>query len=149
MKKFFALILCICLLSFFSCRAERDAYAMLCEFVKAYGAEGTIYSPCVPEGEDGYVYEGLVEKIYLFSGDFPENYAIFLNSHPDYSSECGIFVCHDADMLSTVEEMCLERIRLICGRADNAFVRKSGNLCFYSTMKDKTRAEKLYHEIIR
>ena len=151
MKKKFSLIICICIciLPLSSCSREYDAYSMLCEFVSAYGAEGTVYSPIVPEGEDGYIYEGLVERIYLFSGEFPENYAIFLNSHPDYSSECGIFVCSDAEMLSMVEEMCLERIGLLCGRAENAFLKKSGNLCFYSTMQDRVRAEKIFNEIIR
>ncbi len=132
-----------------SCSPERDAYAMLCEFISAYGAEGVIYSPHIPEGQDGYVYEGLMSKIYLFSGEFPENYAVFLGGRTDYSSECGIFICRDADMLSMVEEMCLERIRLVLSGSDNGFVKKSRNLCFYSAMSDKACAEKIFKEIIR
>ena len=150
MKKILSAILLVCIpLTLCSCRDQPDAYQLLSEFVSAYGAEGTIYSPSVPEGEDGYVREGLPKMIYLFSGEFPENYAIFLNGHTDPSSECAIFVCQDANMLNMVEEMSLERIRLVAAGADYAFVRRSGNICFYSTLKQRDRAEKIFSEIIR
>ena len=150
MKKFISLILLLCmLLSFSSCEEKRDAYQLLSEFIHAYGAEGTIYSPTVSEGDDGYIREGLVDEIYLFSGEFPDNYAIFMNHHPDFSSECAIFICSDADMMNMVEEMALERIRLIAPGADYAFVKMSGSICFYSTLKQRARAEKIFNEIIR
>lgn len=151
MRKTIAFILFIAFsfLALYSCERERDAYNMLNEFVTTYGAEGVIYSPKVPEGDDGFIREGLVEKIYVFSGRFPDNYAIFLNSRPDFSSECGLFVCSDAEMLGMVEEMCLERVRLLCQGDDRAFVKRSGSAVFYSTMQDRERAEKIFSEIIR
>lgn len=135
--------------SLLSCRAEPDAYAMLNSFVRTYGAEGIIYSPEIAEGNAGYVYEGLMEKIYRFSGDFPTNYAVFLNNRVDHPSECGLFVCSDAEMLDMVEEMCLERIRLLSLGEDHAFVKRSRNICFYSTMQDRDRAERIFSQIIR
>ena len=150
MKKLVCIILFISL--FFglcSCEKKQDAYGMLWEFVRAYGAEGVIYSPAVPEGDDGYISEGLIEKIYVFSGRFPENYAIFLNSHSDYGSECGAFVCENADMELMVMEMCLERIRLLGRGRDIAFVKRGGGVIFYSTMRDRDRAEKIWRQIIK
>ncbi len=150
MRKIIAFILCISLcLCLTSCEQNPDAYALLGEFAAVYGAQGVIYSPKISEGNDGYVYEGLVEKIYVFSGRFPDNYAILLNSRPDFSSECAIFVCTDVEMLYMVEEMCLERIRILCGRDECAFVKRSGSIVFYSTMKDREKAERIFSEIIR
>ena len=150
MKKLVCITLLISLaFGLFSCKKQYDAYGMLWEFVRAYGAEGVIYSPAIPEGEDGCVTEGLIEKIYVYSGRFPENYAIFLNSHADYGSECGVFVCENADMALMVEEMCLERIRLLGRGSEIAFVKRDGNVIFYSTMSQRDRAEKIWRQIIR
>ena len=150
MNKILSLLLLLCMVfSLTSCEKNVDAYDLLTEFISTYGAEGIIYSPIVPEGDDGYVRDGLTKRIYLYSGEFPENYAIFFNGHTDFSSECAVFVCTDADTLAMVEEMSLERIRLVASGADHAFVRKSGSICFYSTMKDRARAEKIFSEIIR
>lgn len=132
-----------------SCTQQRDAYGMLNEFITAYGAEGVIYSPCISEGEVGYVQDGLEEKIFVFSGRFPENYAIFLNSRTDKPSECGIFVCEDAAMLAMMEEACLERIKLLGQGGDHTFVKRRGDVVYYSVMQDKERAEALLREIIR
>lgn len=150
MKKTIAfIILFALLLSPISCKSEPNAYKMLSEFVSAYGADGIIYSPTIEEGNDGYIRAGLVESIYLFSGNFPENYAILLNARTDLSSECGLFVCTDAEMLGAVEEMCIERIKLICQGDSRAFIKQSGEILFYSTMQDRERAEKIFNEIIR
>ena len=137
------------LFSLNSCEAERDAYMMLTEFISAYGADGIIYSPAISEGENGYIRDGLIEKIYVFSGEFPHNFAVFLNSRPDFGSECGVFVCLGAEQCAMVEEACFERIRLIGRGNDCAFVKRQGNTVFYSTMTDKERAERLWREIIR
>ena len=150
MKKIIsAILLAIFLLSLNSCKRNRDAYEMLNEFVLAYGADGIIYSPTVTEGNDGYIRDGLIDKIYRFHGGFPTNYAIFLNGHPDYSVECGIFVCTDVEMCERVEEMCLERIKLLAMGEKHAFVKRSDTVVFYSTMPDRDRAEKIFNQIIR
>ena len=150
MKKILSLIIALCLFaSLTSCSPERDAYSMLGELVTTYGAEGVIYHPAATEGEAGFVYDGLLQKIYLYSGAFPEDYAVFLNSRHDSSSECGVFICTDAEMLGAVQEMCLERIALLCQNDSRAFVKRYGMTVFYSTMQDRERAEKIINEIIR
>ena len=150
MIRIVSILLLICmLLSLSSCKRNYDAHELLSEFVSTYGIEGVIYSPSVPEGEDGYVREGFTERIYIFSGDFPENYAIFFNSHTDFYSECAIFISDDANVLDMAEEMSLERIRLVASGADYAFVKRSSNICFYSTLRQRERAEKIFSEIIR
>ena len=150
MKKTISVILIISILTLlFSCEKKQNAYEILNEFVTAYGAEGIIYSPHFSEGEDGYIREGFVQKIYLFSGRFPNNFAVFLNSHAENGSECAVFVCEDAQMLLMVEELCIERTRLIASGSDRTFIKKNGNIIFYSTMENKERAERLFKEIIR
>lgn len=137
------IILMLCL-SVSSCQPKQTAYEIVSEFTKAYGAEGIIYSPHIPEGQPGYVGDGLIERAYHFSGRFPDDYAILLNSHTTDPSECGAFICNDADMLASAEEFCLERVRLLGG----GFVKRRGRVVYYSTMKDVERAERLFKEII-
>ena len=150
MKKHIAVtILFFYLFSLFSCTEKRDAYALLTEFTTAYAADGVIYSPVIKEGDEGYVGKGLIERIFIYTGDFPTNYAIFLNSHPDFGSECGVFVCDSADQCDRITEACLERIDLLGRGRDNCFVKRTGLSVFYSTFSDRERAERLWCEIIR
>ena len=143
-----ALILMLILPSLTACADEPSADEILRDFISAYGASGVIYSSECVEGDDGYLPSGKLEKIYVFSGRFPENYAIFLNLRAGYGSECGAFVCDDTDMRLSVEEMCLERIRLLSG-GENAFIKRSGNIVVYSTMSDGARAEQIFDKIIK
>ena len=131
-----------------ACQSEVSAEELLSEFISAYGAEGIIYSSECVEGDEGYLPEETLSKIYLYSGRFPENWAIFLNSHATYGSECGVFVCDSADMRLSVEKTCLERVRLLSG-GENSFVIRSGNIVFYSTMQDGERAERLFKKILK
>lgn len=150
MKKALSLILFVAmLLSLCSCNRTDDARELLTQFVEAYGAEGIIYSTKIPEGEAGHLTGDLIEKIFVFSGKFPENFAIFLNSHADFGSECGVFVCGDVSELSVAREACLERISLLGRGNENAFIKSSDNVLFYSTMQDRERAEGIWREIIR
>lgn len=150
MRRIVAILLIIALcISLFSCTSEVDSLLRLRDFIRAYGASGIIYSPRISEGEEGYIPPGLIERIYVFSGDFPDEYAIFLNSRPEYGYECGLFICSDADTLDMMEEACLERIGLIDGGGERSFVKRTSNSVFYSTMKDKERAEALWREMIR
>ena len=150
MKKILSIfIIFALLLSLLSCREQRDAYAILSEFVRAYGAEGVIYSPSIPEGERGYMPDGMTEKIYVFCGNLPDNFAVFLNSRADFGAECGVFVCSDATQCDIAEEACLERIGILGRGSENAFVKRTDRVVFYSTLTDKKRAEELWREIIR
>ena len=131
-----------------SCGSEPDAYEMLKEFVQVYGAEGVVYSPSIPESQEGYMPPELADRIYRFSGKPPDNFAVLLNSHTNGFYECGVFVSTDADSLSSITETCLERIRLLGGAGENDFVKVSGRLIFYSTLSDRDRAERIWREII-
>ena len=150
MKKIITVfVLLSLLLGLSSCKNEPDAYELLSDFVNSYGAEGIIYSPLISEGEKGYMPSGMVERIYIFCGNLPRNFAVFLNSHADSRSECGVFVCSDAAQCQIVEEACLERIELLGQGSEVAFVKRTDNVVFYSTMTDRKRAEQLWREIIR
>ena len=142
------IILSLLVASLCSCGGEPDAYEMLKEFVYVYGAAGVVYSPRIPEGQEGYLPPELIDRIYRYSGHMPDNFAVLLNSHTDAFYECGVFVCTDADSLSAITETCFERVRLLSGAGDNAFVKVSGMTVFYSVLRDRDRAEKIWREII-
>ncbi len=131
-----------------SCKAEPRAIDLLNELCATVGAEGIIYSPEVPEGEDGYITTELFSCIYLFYGVAPKNYAVMLNSRTDKSSECGVFICSDDAELSMALEMCLERLELL-GAGDRALLIRSGNVVFYSSLSEPERVRSLWNKIIR
>lgn len=148
MRRVFCVFLAVFVtLSFVSCNERRPAFDMLSEFISAYGAEGVIYRSDAKEWESGYIEYDLLKKIYVFYGDFPDEFAIFLNSHADYGSECGVFICNDGADVEYVSEMCLERIRLLGRDGDNSFVTRSGRAVFYSTMSDGERAREIWRVI--
>ena len=150
MRRFFCFLLIILLcLGVTSCKENRPAADMLTEFVSAYGGEGVIYRSDAKEWEVGYVEYDLLKKIYLFYKDFPEDFAIFLNSHADYGSECGVFVCRDSTECETVSEMCLERMSLLDRRGENSFVIREGRVVFYSTMSDGERARRIWQAVAK
>jgi len=150
MKKLILLFLSLSLIvTLFSCKREESAYDMLSEFISVYGAEGVIYAPRISEGNEGYISAGLIEKIFIYSGRLPDNYAVFLNSRTADFAECGIFVCDDTDSLLNIEEMCRERVKLLTGGGKYGFVKLSGMTVFYSCLQDRERAEKIWREIIR
>ena len=147
MKRIICLIISLILIfSAVSCQNERGAYELLSSFVHAYRAEGIVYSSYANEGEEGYIDRELFDKIYVHSGRVPDDFSIFLASHTDSYSECGVFNCRDAQMLSEVVEMCEERVRLL--DSERGFVSRSYNTVFYSTMRDKERAKRIWEGII-
>ena len=147
MKRILSILLIFVMLSLFSCHREQSARAMLCEFVALYGAEGVIYSPELSEGQEGFIPEGLVEKIFRFPEGICDNFALLLNARIDSPSECGIFVCRDGSECRLAEEICLERVGLLS--SDKGFVKRRGRVVYYSTLSDPDRAERIFKEIIK
>ena len=137
------------LLSLFSCTAEPSAESMLRDFLYSYGVEGIIYSPDTPEGGEGYITEELFRRIYLYDGDLPTNCAIFLNPRTDDFVECAIFVARDEDERAAISDMCIERVSILDTDGDRAFIIRSGRIIFYSTLKDKDRAEEIITKILK
>lgn len=134
------------MLSVISCSHTRPSDELMAAFIHAYRAEGIIYSPSIPEGEEGYIDDELYDRIYVHSGEHPDDFSIFLASHTDSHSECGVFNCRDSEMLASVEQMCLERVRLL--DPERGFVTRSGLTVFYSTMSERERAQRLWAGII-
>ncbi len=147
MKNILCMLLLFCtVFSFSSCCEQSTADELMESFLSAYGAEGVVYSPSRGEGELGYIDGELFHKIYVLDGEIPFDFAIFLNSHTDKTSECGIFICEDAAERMEIEKMCLERIKLL--GADSSFISRSGNVVFYSTMSDKEKSESIWRSVI-
>ena len=150
MKKTLYLV-CIALsvLQLFSCAKRLSANDLLSEFADLYCLDGVIYSPEKKVGEEGYVYEGLMERVYTYEGNFPENYAVILNARTDFSSECGVFVCVDATQRGMIEQMCRDRIILLTGDSDGGIIIRSGLVVFYSTLDGGENVENAWKKIIR
>ena len=146
MKKLISVLLILVILSLTSCREEQNAYEILTEFASLYGAEGIIYSPEIPEGQGGYLPDGLVERIFLFTDGIGENFAILLNTHIDSPAECGVFVCSDDAEMLQCEEVCLERLRVL--GSEGGFVKRRGRVVYYALMPDPERAERIFKQII-
>ncbi len=146
-KTFFLLLLIVCTFTLVSCSDSRSSDELMSDFLSSYGADGVVYSRACAEGEYGYIDSELFHKIYVYEGEMPADFAVFLSSHTDSDSECGIFVCRDAAERIAVEQMCLERIELLV--SDNSFISRRGNTVFYSTMSDRARAERIWQSIIR
>lgn len=146
-KALAALLLLVFALTFTSCETAVSPYRLLSDFVSLYGAEGIVYSPECPEGSEGYIDSSTAHRIFIFHGDMPKSYAVFLNSHVDGGAECGVFVCRDGAELSEVTEMCEERMRLLS--SDNPVLIRSGRIIFYSTLRDSDRARSLWTKILK
>lgn len=150
MKKTLLLFLVLTLLlSLASCKKIPSAKLLLLDFLSVCSIEGVVYSPDKSVGEDGYVYDGLMSRIYVYEGKFPDDYAILLNSRVSDFSECGVFVCASDNERETVEEMCAERIRLLLGGRDGGLIIRSGRVVFYSTFDDVEMCENVFRKIIR
>lgn len=139
MKRIFVLLF-LCAFILTSCGEEPDVRSLTEEFVSAYGADGTVYSTECREGEDGYISDDLAERLFG-SEVIGMTYSVFLNTHLDYTSECGAFLVDTADK-SSIIELCQRRMSLLDPRGEHSFVRIYSNVIFYSTMQDKARAER-------
>ena len=149
MRNVLALIIAISILGLLlSCGREPSAEEIINEFMAAYGMEGVVYASGKESYEEGYIAEGLIEKIYVYDGEFPEKFALCLNSHSHKGSEVAVFVCRDENERSAVNEMCLERTRLVSENKENVVVVRSGRIIAYSTLEDPKRAEELLRKII-
>ena len=148
MKKIALFLILVMLISLVSCEREYLADELISDFVSAYRAEGVIYSYSVMEGELGYVCDGFLERIFVFYGELPRNFALLLNSHADYGAECGVFVCDGIDELEIVSEACLERMRILDKSGEYSLLIRTKNTVFYSTLRDKERAGNIWRQII-
>ncbi len=140
MKRSLALLfLSLFLLS--SCTERQSVTEGLTEFVRAYGAEGIVYSTDFSEGQEGYIDSYLSAR--LFGNDAADfTYAVFLNTHLDYASECGVFSVGYSERNSAIE-ICNRRISLLDPAASHSFVRIYPHAVFYSTMQNREKAERL------
>lgn len=146
-KTAFFLILLTILPSLVCCREEYPAEKLMNDFLYSYGATGTVYSPSRAEGEYGYVTPSLLSLIYVYDGDFPENFAIYLNPKSDYGSECGFFVAESEDERERILDMCEERLALIT-RGEGGLIITRGRVVFYSAMSDTERAGRVARRVI-
>ena len=139
MKRILVLLL-LCIFIFTSCGESPDVTSLTEEFVSSYGASGILYSTKFKEGQDGYIDSYLEERLFGSDANGLE-YAVFLNTHLDYASECGAFLTPGGKK-DAVIEICQRRMDLLDPSGECSFIRIYGDVVFYSTMRDKDRAER-------
>ncbi len=149
LKKLCIVIVFILLLLLSSCHENRSCSELLSEFGNEYSIYGNMYTVDREFYEEGYISEELFREVYIYSGDIPPDYAIFLNSRPSRGEECGIFSARDADMKEELISMCYERIALISEKNTQGFVMTSENFVFYSTLSDSERAKTIFSQILK
>ena len=143
------MIILINVIFFVGCAADVSAEDLLSEYLASYGVKGTIYSSGKQVHEQGYIGQEVLDKAFVYEGDFPNNFAICLNYRAAVGFEAGVFICDDADEVSAVTEMCEERLDAISNGKDKGIVMRSGKLIFYTTAEDREKAEDLFRKIIR
>ncbi len=131
-----------------SCGREYTAYSILAELLSDYGTRGRVYSFSLPEGDDGRMTEELYYKLYPEATELPSDFAVMLNTHPDFGAECGIFICRSADERASVTELSISRLHLLDPTGDYRLLVRSGNAVFYSTLRDRSLAERLIYSLI-
>ncbi len=135
--------------SLFSCEKSISCYEFLTEFSAEYPLDGVIYHSSAEEYEDSYLSEELFRTVYIYSGDIPSDFALFLNSRPSRGEECGIFKARDARERRELISMCYERCGLVSERGSEYLVLTSGDFVFYSTLSDNERAKNIFESIIK
>ena len=122
---------------------------MLRAFLDSYGAEVEIYSTDRMSHEEGYVSEGLLGRMLMSEGPFPEDIALAMNQRAERGFEAAIFICRDAKEISSVTEMCGRRLDLLTEGTEGGLLLRSGMVVFYTTAEDIDRAESLFIKIMR
>ena len=139
MRKLFLLpFLCLFILS--ACEPPAPPVDLLTEFVKAYGAEGTIYYSEAKEWDDGYLSPALA-SLAFGERELPRSYAILLNIHLDTATECGLFLIEGNK--KELLELSIARASTLDPEGERTYIAIYGSYVFYSTLSDKDRAKRI------
>ncbi len=136
-------------ISLVSCERKISAYEFMCAFASEYPLDGVIYHSSMEPYKEGYISKELFKSIYIYSGNVPEDFAVYLNSRPERGGECGVFYAADAEERRALLSMCYERCRLICEKGTEPLVLTCENLVFYSTLSDPSRTRQIFDGIIK
>ena len=163
-KRLFSFLCALALLLIFissvfslaSCRKNPSPYILMQEFSKAYGVDGTIFSPAVKEGDDGYANEDFFELIFRETPEYVSDYAVLFLSRLDRVGECALLLCYsdyDALVACDVLRRRVDLLKSMGASTDtsyvtNAVVFKSGKYAIMCALSDNERAERLWRKIL-
>ena len=157
-RRFFALCLVIVFVAFAtSCDEGRTARELMDEFLDSYSAAGRLFSPEIPEGQEGHSTDAFFEKLYGDGREFVSDYAVFLSSDLESIEEAAVFVCYgeyDAMMVAQIAYRRIELIRSLGGsvNTDNleeAFVFRKGRYVVMCLLEDNATAKRIWRSILR
>ena len=150
------LLIALSLCGLVSCRESAAPYSMMLEFCKSYGISGTVFSPCVKEGESGYTDEDFFDNVFGGGSECVSDYAIVFVSNLNAVGECAVFSCYtEYDALVSCDAMS-RRIDLIktmgasidTSYAFDAVVFKSGKYAVMCVLPDNALAERIWRKIL-
>ncbi len=143
MKKLLLLpFLCLFILS--ACQPPAPPVDLLSEFVRSYGAEGTIYHSEAEEGDEGYLSPQLA-TLAFGDRELPSSYAILLNIHLDTATECGLFLIEGNK--KELLELSAARAGLLDPQGERTYIAIYGDYVFYSTLSDRERVKSLAESV--
>ena len=157
MKRILSVALALALLtSLVSCRENVSARDMMDAFMAEYKISATVFSPSVPEGEPGYVYDGFFELVYSGGEESVADYAAVFLSDTKSIAECAFFLCTSEYDAIRVSEICLGRIEMVNSLVgyplaqDNppAVIRRD-RWVFMAILDDNARASAVASRILR
>ena len=137
-----------------SCGVMPSARYLAETFREQYGIDAVIFSPGIPEGERGYVREGLFETLYGDHIGSVSDFALILHSDGESVYECAVMLAvseYDAVILCDVLFERMELIRSVASddtSLDGAFVKRKGRLVVMCAMPDNRRAELIWEKIM-
>ena len=132
-----ALIIVALVFSLSSCEEEPSPLKVMIELRRLLSLDSVIYSTESEEHEDGYIREGLIERIYRTDKPITAALALILSARPENTSECALFQTDLDSEMRLIDEAIEERIRLLGTDPESILIIRKGNLIFYSTFPDR------------
>ncbi|MBR2650419.1 MAG: hypothetical protein IKD45_02045 [Clostridia bacterium] len=156
-QRVFALLLIPSLLLLTACRRRSvSASEMMSAFLSEYGIEAVIYTPSIPEGEEGYFSPDMFYTMYSRDTSAVSDFALIMLSRSVSLGECAVFVCYNTYDAIVMSEACQRRLLLFSSASginvecytEDAFVKRHGNIVVMCALRDNTAAQRIWSGIL-
>ena len=139
-----------------SCQDDVDCYRLAESFRDECGTGGVIYSPRIPEGNEGYVADDFFILMYSEENTHAADFAVLISQRGDIPREAAFFLCHSEYDALSVELMLKSRLALIAelfgagngSPANGGFVLRSGRVVAMCATDDNGEARGIVKMLI-
>ncbi len=138
------------------CSQPADPCGMMESFANSYPLMGIIYSPRIPQQEEGHVGKEFFTSLFGEGERYVADYAVIFTSAPDAVGECSVLVCHSEYEALLAADMCRRRLDML-GKMSNSldtssltdsFVIKSGKIVVMSALPDNALSRNIWRKIL-